>query len=43
MGMEDEDYEKAKQFLKENKLESVGTLSKSEWEVASKTYIVILL
>lgn len=42
MGMEDEDYDKAKQFLKENKLESVGTLSKSEWEVASNTYLVIL-
>lgn len=35
MGTED-DYEKAKQFLEENKLTSVGTLSKSEWEVASK-------
>jgi len=42
MGIEDEDYDKAKQFLNENKLESVGTLSKSEWEVASKIYIVIL-
>lgn len=37
MGTED-DYETAKQFLNENKLNSVGTLSKSEWEVASKTY-----
>jgi len=35
MGTE-EDYDKAKQFLNENKQESVGTLSKSEWEVASK-------
>lgn len=35
MGKED-DYEKAKQFLSEKKLSSVGTLSKSEWEVASK-------
>jgi len=43
MGMEDEDYDKAKQFLKENKLESVGTLSKSEWEVASKTYIILVI
>lgn len=35
MGTED-DYDKAKQFLAENKLTSVGTLSKSEWEVACK-------
>jgi len=35
MGTED-DYDGAKQFLKENKQDSVGTLSKSEWEVASK-------
>lgn len=37
MGTED-DYEKAKQFLNENKLNSVGTLSKTEWDVASKTH-----
>lgn len=37
MGTDDE-YEKAKQFLTENKLNSVGTLSNSEWEVASNTY-----
>jgi len=37
MGMED-DYDKAKQFVKENKHDSIGTLSKSEWEVASKTF-----
>jgi hypothetical protein len=36
MGTEDE-YEKAKQFLNENKIPNIGTLSKSEWEVASKT------
>jgi len=38
MGVED-DYEKAKQFINDNKLKSVGTLSKPEWEVASKTYL----
>jgi len=37
MGTDDE-YEKAKQFLNENKFDNVGTLSRSEWEVASKTY-----
>lgn len=36
MGTEDE-YEKAKQFLSEKKLNNVGTMSKSEWEVASMT------
>lgn len=35
MGTED-DYDKAKQYLDENKQTSVGTLSKSEWDVASK-------
>lgn len=35
MGTED-DYDEAKQFLEENNISSVGTLSKSEWEVASK-------
>lgn len=41
MGIED-DYETAKQFLSEKKSSSVGTLSKSEWEVASKTYYYLL-
>jgi len=35
MGTDDE-YEVAKTFLNENRLNNVGTLSKSEWEVASK-------
>lgn len=35
MGAED-DYDEAKKFLEDNKLTNVGTLSKSEWEVASK-------
>lgn len=39
MGTEDE-YVKANQFINENKLRSVGTLSKSEWEVASKFFDV---
>lgn len=37
MGEEDE-YKSAQHFLNENKVNSVGTLSKSEWEVASKFY-----
>ncbi|XP_060850550.1 mRNA cap guanine-N7 methyltransferase isoform X1 [Rhopalosiphum padi] len=40
MGMED-DYDKAKQFVKENKHDSIGTLSKSEWEVAT-LYMVFM-
>lgn len=35
MGSENE-YDGAKQFLDKNRLNSVGTLSSSEWEVASK-------
>lgn len=38
MGTDDE-YEKAKEFLNEKKLHNIGTLSKSEWEVASKTHL----
>lgn len=37
MGTEDE-YVKANEFINENKLRSVGTLSKSEWEVASMIF-----
>lgn len=37
MGTED-DYHEAKLFLNNNKLNSVGTLSRSEWDVASKLY-----
>lgn len=38
MGTED-DYNEAKHFLNKNtKLNTVGTLSRSEWEVASKSY-----
>ncbi|XP_015363309.1 PREDICTED: mRNA cap guanine-N7 methyltransferase [Diuraphis noxia] len=40
MGTED-DYDKAKQFLNETKVDSVGTLSKSEWEVAT-LYMVFM-
>ncbi|VVC39358.1 mRNA (guanine-N(7))-methyltransferase,mRNA (guanine-N(7))-methyltransferase domain,S-adenosyl-L- [Cinara cedri] len=40
MGTED-DYDKAKQFLNENRLSSVGTLSTSEWEVAT-LYMVFM-
>ncbi|XP_025422666.1 mRNA cap guanine-N7 methyltransferase isoform X2 [Sipha flava] len=40
MGTEDE-YEKAKQFLNENKIPNIGTLSKSEWEVAT-LYMVFM-
>lgn len=36
MGTDDE-YDEAKKILNEKNINSVGTLSKSEWEVASKT------